>query len=145
MQRAGGVTVTVGLDLLGSLRSDGDHLREHADQATGRVGVLAQLAQDRGELLLVDVVGGEVVLDLLEGQGSDPNRAADAVQARAGTAGHRVVALVVATRAATVSQPWCQAGSVDCTNSGHGSTRRRCIRSIGACRCRMSPPGYIEI
>ncbi|MFK4228015.1 hypothetical protein [Streptomyces sp. NPDC019890] len=75
----------------------------------GRVGVLGQLAQDRGELVRVDVVAGEVVLDLLEGQGGDPDGGADAVDARAGRRAHRAVALVVAIRAATVSQPWCQA------------------------------------
>ncbi|MFG2358355.1 hypothetical protein [Streptomyces sp. NPDC048521] len=108
VQRAGGVSVAVGLDLLGTARGDGEQLRDTGHEAAGRVGVLDDLAQDRGELLLVDVVGGEVVLDLLEGQRGDPDRGAYAFQSRPGLAGHRAVALVVAMSAATVSQPWCQ-------------------------------------
>ncbi|MFE1265272.1 hypothetical protein ACFW5X_32740 [Streptomyces albogriseolus] len=60
------------------------------------------------ELLLVDVVGAKVILDLLEGRRSDPDRGADAFQSRPELAGYRVVALAVAMSAATVSQLWCQ-------------------------------------
>jgi hypothetical protein len=82
VQRAGGVAVAVGLDLLGSPRGGGDQLPEERDEATGRVGVLDELAQDRGELLAVDVVGGEVALDLLERQGDNADRGADALRER---------------------------------------------------------------
>src|SRR5690606_15818211 len=106
VQRAGGVSVAVGLDLLRTARGGDEQLRHGRGEAAGRVGVLDELAQDRGELLLVDVVGAKVVLDLLEGQRGDPDRGADAFQSRPGLAGHRVVALAVAMSAATVSQPW---------------------------------------
>ncbi len=111
MQRARGVTVAVRLDLLRPARCGADHLREHREETAGDVDVLLELAQDRGELAGVDVVGVQVVLNLLEGELGDAERGTHPVQARAGTAGHRVVALVVATTAATVSQPWCQAES----------------------------------
>ncbi|MGW0792826.1 hypothetical protein ACWD04_32605 [Streptomyces sp. NPDC002911] len=52
VQRAGGVSVAVRLDLLGTARGDGDRLRHGREEAAGRVGVLDELAQDRGELLL---------------------------------------------------------------------------------------------
>ncbi|GGO94562.1 hypothetical protein GCM10012280_49760 [Wenjunlia tyrosinilytica] len=65
----------------------------------------------RGELRAFGVVGGQVVLDLLEGELGDADRGADAFQASAGAAGHRVVALVVAMSAATVSKSCCQAES----------------------------------
>lgn len=84
VQRTGGVAVTVGLDLLSTERGNGEQLPQGRHVAAGRVGVLDELVQDRGELLLVDVVGAEVVLDLLEGQRGDPDRCADAVDARAG-------------------------------------------------------------
>lgn len=75
LQRARGVTVAVRLDVLSTARDGREQLREHADQAAGG-GVLDERAQDRGELRPVDVVGGEVVLDLLEGElrGRAPNR-----------------------------------------------------------------------
>lgn len=84
---------------------------DHAVEAAGGVDVLLELAQDPGEFAGVDVVGVQVVLDLLEGELGDASGGAHPVQAAAGAAGHRVVALVVATSAARVSQPWCQAES----------------------------------
>ncbi|MFC8593200.1 hypothetical protein [Streptomyces atroolivaceus] len=47
VQRAGDVAVTVGLDLLGTARGDGEKLRDGRHEAAGRVGVLDELAQDR--------------------------------------------------------------------------------------------------
>uniref|UniRef100_UPI0037DD9A18 hypothetical protein n=1 Tax=Streptomyces sp. WAC05458 TaxID=2487412 RepID=UPI0037DD9A18 len=108
VQGARCVTVAVRLDLLGTARGGGEHLRDGRHEPAGRVGVLDEFTQDRGQLLLVDVVGAKVGLDLLEGQRSDPDRGAYAFQSRPGPAGPRVVALVVAMSAATVSQPWCQ-------------------------------------
>jgi len=70
VQRARSVAVAVRLDLLGSLRGDGEQLRDGRHESAGRVGVLRQHAQDRGELHRVDDAG-EVVPDLLEGQGGD--------------------------------------------------------------------------
>ncbi|MFD7477089.1 hypothetical protein ACFV8Z_34435 [Streptomyces sp. NPDC059837] len=45
----------VGLDLLTPARCGCDQLRERGDEATGRVGVHDELAQDRSKLRLVDV------------------------------------------------------------------------------------------
>jgi hypothetical protein len=50
VQWAGGVSVAVRLDLLGTARGGGEQLRDGRDEAAGRVGVLDELAQDRGEL-----------------------------------------------------------------------------------------------
>lgn len=107
VQRARGVAVAVGLDLLSPASGGGNQLREGGEETTGDVGVLDELAQDRGELRGVDVVGVEVVLDLLQGELGDADRGPQALQAPTGAGGHRLVALVVAMRAATVSQPWC--------------------------------------
>ncbi|MFE2491758.1 hypothetical protein ACFXGR_53070 [Streptomyces mirabilis] len=82
--RARGVAVAAGLDPLGPLRGGGEHLREGRHEPAGRVGVLAQLAQDRGELRRVDVVGGEVVLDLLERGGRSPAGCGSPADAGAG-------------------------------------------------------------
>lgn len=109
MQRAGGVAIAVGL--LRPACGGGDELRERGKMAAGDVDVLLDLAQDRGELAGVDVVGSQVVLDLLEGELGDADAGAYPVEAGAGAAGHRVVALVVAMSAAAVSHPWCQAAS----------------------------------
>ncbi|WP_419155942.1 hypothetical protein [Streptomyces canus] len=46
-------------------------MRDGRDDPAGRVGFLDELAQDRGELRLVDVAGVQVVLDLLEGEVGD--------------------------------------------------------------------------
>lgn len=89
MERARGVAVAVGLDLLGTARGDGDQLRQGRDEPAGRVGVLDELAQDRGELLLVDVVGAEVVLDLLESKRGDADGSPYAFDAGAVTGGRR--------------------------------------------------------
>jgi hypothetical protein len=51
VQWARGVAVVVGLDAVGSLRCDGEQLRDGRHEPAGRVGVLDELAQDRGELL----------------------------------------------------------------------------------------------
>ncbi len=75
MQRAGGVAVAVGLDLLSPARGGGDQLREDRDESAGQVGVLDELAQERGELPLVDVGSAQVVLDLLEGELDDADEA----------------------------------------------------------------------
>ncbi|MFE2498855.1 hypothetical protein [Streptomyces scopuliridis] len=64
-----------GLGLLGLPRGDGEQLRDGWHEPAGRVGVLDELAQGRVELCCVDVVGGEVVLDLLEGRLGDPAEA----------------------------------------------------------------------
>lgn len=50
-------------------------------------------------------------------------------RAGAALARHRVVALVVATRAARVFQSWCQARSVDCTKLTINSTRQVLLAS----------------
>lgn len=88
-----------------------DQLREHRKKATRHVDVLLELAQDRGERAGVDVVGVQIAPDLLEGELGDAEQGAHAAQAGAGAAGHRAVALLLAIRTATVSQPWCQAKS----------------------------------
>ncbi|WP_328435486.1 hypothetical protein [Streptomyces sp. NBC_00425] len=49
--------VAVMPDAFGSLRGGGELLRDGRHEPAGRVGVLAQLAQDRRELRRVDVVG----------------------------------------------------------------------------------------
>jgi hypothetical protein len=81
VQGAGGVAVAVGLDLLRPACGGADQLREGGEEAAGDVDVLLELTQDRGELAGVDVVGGQVVLDLLDGQCGDADRGADALQA----------------------------------------------------------------
>lgn len=60
------VAVTGGFDPLGSLRGVGDHLRQERDRADGPVDVRHELAQDRCVLLLVEVGGADVILDLLK-------------------------------------------------------------------------------
>jgi hypothetical protein len=57
------------------LRSGGDQLREREEEAAGDVDVLLEFAQDRGELGAVDVVGGQIVLDLLEASWAMPTEA----------------------------------------------------------------------
>lgn len=113
VQRAGGVAVTVGLDLLGTARGDGDHPRQGRDEAAGRVGVLDEFAQDRGELLLVDIVGAEVVLDLPESQRGDAGRCADAFDAGANhrRPPGRVVSQVVTAAAPMPMARWSAASS----------------------------------
>ncbi|MFC9534477.1 hypothetical protein ACFT38_28620 [Streptomyces sp. NPDC056975] len=93
LQVAGGVTVVVRLELLGLSWGGADHLREHREAAAGHVDVLLELAQDRGEFLTVDVVGVQIVLDLLKGELGNTARGANPVQAHARTAGHGLVAL----------------------------------------------------
>jgi hypothetical protein len=56
-------------------RCGADHLREYREEAEGDVDVLLELAQDRGELGGVDVVGVQVVLNL-EGELGDAERGA---------------------------------------------------------------------
>ncbi|WP_318199205.1 hypothetical protein [Streptomyces sp. SCL15-4] len=65
----------MGLGLLGTARGGGEQMRHGRHEPAGRVGVLDELAQDRGELLLVDVVGAKVVLDLLEASEAIPTEA----------------------------------------------------------------------
>ncbi|MFF3140248.1 hypothetical protein ACFVRU_00570 [Streptomyces sp. NPDC057927] len=101
--RARGVAVAAGLDPLGPLRGGGEHLREGRHEPAGRVGVLAQLAQDRGELRRVDVVvGGEVVLDLLERELGDAHGGADALQPGAA---HRRAPGRVVSQVVTAAEP----------------------------------------
>ncbi|MEE1809443.1 zinc ribbon domain-containing protein [Streptomyces sp. BE133] len=83
----------------GGLGSRGQQLVERAEDAAGRVGLVEQLAQRLGEELGVDGAA-QFVLDLLEGELHDADGGTDPVQAGAGAAGHRVVALVVAMSAA---------------------------------------------
>ncbi len=128
---AGGVAVAVRLDLLRPARCGADHLREHREVAAGDVDVLLKLAQDRGEFAGIDVVGGQVVLDLLEGELGDAERGATPFQAGTGTAGHRVVALAVATKAATVSQPWCRAEA-----RGKAFSLNHAVRAVTDFGCR---------
>lgn len=45
-------------------------------------------------------------------------------------------------RAATVSQPWCQEWSVDCTNSVIGSTWRRCQQFLDRRRAQRPESEY---
>lgn len=52
-----------------------DQLREGEEEAAGRVDVLLELAQDRAELAGVNVIGFQVVFDVLDGEGrSRPTR-----------------------------------------------------------------------
>lgn len=112
VQRAGGVAVAVGLDLLGAARGDSEQLRQGRDEAAGRVGVLDELAQECGEFLLVDVAGAEVVLDLLHGQGVDADRGADALQAGAAhRRPGRAVSQVVTAAAPIPIARWSAASS----------------------------------
>ncbi|MFF2010604.1 hypothetical protein ACFVWY_16230 [Streptomyces sp. NPDC058195] len=50
VERAGGVTDPVGLDLLSPAGGGGNQLRERGEETAGNVDVLLELAQDRSEL-----------------------------------------------------------------------------------------------
>lgn len=96
----------------GGLRGDGEQLREGAEDAVLAVVLVVELAQDLRELLGVDV-GGEVVLELLEGELRDPRGGADAVQAGAShrRAPGRVVSQVVTAAAPMPMARWRAASS----------------------------------
>ncbi|WP_330237473.1 hypothetical protein [Streptomyces sp. NBC_00566] len=67
------MAVTAGLGLLRPA-CGGDHLGEHREEAARGVDV-RELTQDRCELAGIEVVGAEVVLDLLDGEGRNPDQA----------------------------------------------------------------------
>lgn len=90
----------------------------------GRVGVHTELAQDRGKLRLVDVAGVEVVLDLLEGQGGDGDRGADAFQTRASHRGRRHSARPEAASA--------RLRQIDAEQETPGGVVARQMRPVGA-------------
>jgi len=75
MQVAGGVAVAGRFDLLRPTGAATLTSWASMEKAAGDVDVLLRLAQDRGELLAADVVGSQVVFDLLEGELAKPSEA----------------------------------------------------------------------
>lgn len=83
VQRSRRLAVAVRLDPSGGLRGDGEQLREGAEDAVLAVVVVVELAQDLRDLLGAGI-GGEFVLDLLEGELRDADAGACPVERGAG-------------------------------------------------------------
>ncbi|GLV76354.1 hypothetical protein Shyhy02_43540 [Streptomyces hygroscopicus subsp. hygroscopicus] len=90
MQQARRITVAAWLESFGSPGGGSEQLRQGAEEAFLRVGFAVELAHDLREFLGSDVVAGEVVLELLEGEHHDAGRCAGTVNTGpGGHGGHR--------------------------------------------------------